>query len=165
MKTFVLKPIGDAKHADDADCPDAGWKPLTRHQKTRLVLLAKKGWESAKDTAGTAALLDFDAWRQEVAIRVCGCRISEARQEHWADLKAEFQSRAGDDAGAFRTQLREGDNKRRIAMHKLTEALAKKGLPVTYAAAICRTQYKCSLDEASARQLWRLFYTVRNRKR
>lgn len=159
MRVYQLKPIGDAKHRGDAECPDAGWKPLTRNQKTRLVLLAKRGWAAAGEPG------EFDPWRQDVAVQACGRRISEASQKHWADLKAEFQSRAGDEAGAFETQLREGDNKRRIAMHKLTEALAQKGLPGAYAAAICRTQYKCPLEEASAGQLWRLFYTVKNRKK
>ena len=65
----------------------------------------------------------------------------------------------------FWTQLREGDNKRRVAMHKLTEALRAKELPLSYVAAICRAQFKCSLEEASAKQLWCLFFTVTNRKK
>ena len=34
-----------------------------------------------------------------------------------------------------------------------------------YAAAICRRQYKRELGEASAKQLWNLFFTVRNRRK
>lgn len=159
MRKDVLKPIGDRKHAGDARCPDGGWRPLTRNQKTCLVLLAKKGWAAAGEPGS------FEEWRHEAALYAAGVRISEARQEHWAALKTEYQSRAGDEEGAFRTALREGDNKRRVAMHKLTAELARKGLAVGYAAAICRTQYKCPLDEASAGQLWRLFYTIKNRKK
>ena len=37
------------------------------------------------------------------------------------------------------------------------------GLPESYAAAICRRQYRCALSEASDKQVWCLVYTVRNR--
>lgn len=124
-------------------------------------MLARKAAESQGLSVKTK---DLSEWRQSVSIRACGLRISEATQAQWADLKAAFQMEAGEDGKAFQTQMREGDNKRRIAMHKLTQALAGKGLDVGYAAKICRIQFKCELDQASAKQLWCLFYTVTNRK-
>ena len=68
-------------------------------------------------------------------------------------------------AAAERTLARDADNDRRIARYKLDQALRERGLGESYAAAICRTQYRCSLAEASPRQLWRLVYTIRNRRR
>lgn len=167
MKTYILKPytlnpIGEARHSEDSSCPDAGWKALTKNQKTRLSIMARK----AAETQGVSLKSrDLEEWRHEVCIRACGCRISEATQANWADLKSTFEDLGGQPEQAFLTQIREGDNKRRVAVHKLTQALAGKGLDVSYAAKICQVQYKVPLDQASAKQLWCLFYTVTNRKK
>lgn len=167
LKRFVpngapkLKPVSAAKHADDAACPDGGWKPLTNNQKARLSILAR---QAAVLHGLSLKKVDLDAWRQEESIKACGRRISEAIQDDWANLKSAFEDLAGNPVAAFKTQLRDGDNKRRVAMHKLAEALRKKELPLSYAESICRPQFKCSLDEASAKQLWCLFYTINGRK-
>jgi hypothetical protein len=157
----TLKPIPTAKHADDAACPDAGWKPLSKEQKARLSMLARKAAEVQRVSGGYKAV---DAWRHEISIRACGVRISEATQAHWADLKSAFEDLGGRPEKAFSTQMRAGDNKRRVAMWKLTQALNAKGLAPEYAGKICRAQFKCQLEEASAKQLWCLFYTVTNRR-
>ena len=155
-----VKPIGDSKHAEDNECPDAGWKPLTRKQKRDLSMLARK----AAEKRGLPKW-EFDTYRHDVAKHVCGLRISEARQSHFNDLLAAFQYAAGDDVAAFRTHLRAVDNKRRVAMFKLTEALNSRGLDIAYAGQICRTQFKVTLEEATAKQLWCLFYTVTKRRK
>ena len=162
MKTYVLRPrpIADAGHAQDAACPDASWKPLTKKQKGLLSMLAAKAYAAQEIHAVT-----LTEWRHDTAIRACGRRISEATQKHWADLKAEFQDLSGQPVAAFKTQMREGDNKRRIALHKLTQALSAKGLNPSYAASICFCQYKVPLEQATAKQLWCLFYTIQNRKK
>jgi hypothetical protein len=72
---------------------------------------------------------------------------------------------AGKPVQAYQTQLRDGDNKRRVALWKLTQALSAKGLEMGYAGAICRAQFKCQLEDASAKQLWCLFYTIYNRRK
>ena len=154
-----LKPVSAAKHAEDGACPDGGWKPLSREQKARLSILARQAYAHQKVQG-----MKVDEWRREVSQQVCGCRISEATQGNWADLKSAFEDLCGNVEKAFRTQMREGDNKRRVAMWKLTQALAAKGLETGYAGKICRAQFKCELEEASAKQLWCLFYTITNRK-
>lgn len=108
---------------------------------------------------------DFDAWRREQAIRACGLRISEASQRHFAALRAHFLDLAGAHAAAFETLVRDEDNPRRIALHALAKACDQRGLPLAYPAAICRRQYRCDLDHATAPQLWRLTFTIRNRRR
>lgn len=156
-----LRPIGSAGHADDRQSPDGGWKPLSKNQKTRLSILAR---EAAIAQRISLAKTDLDAWRHEESIRACGLRISEASQQHWPDLKAAFELLAGKPEKAFETQFREGDNKRRVALHKLTGALQSKGLHPSYAASICHAQFKCAIEDATAKQLWCLFFTVSNRK-
>lgn len=153
-----LKPIPGTRHARDAECPDAGWKRLTNHQKARLSILARKAY-----TFQRVQGIDLDEWRHEVAISACGCRISEAVQTHWADLKAAFQDLAGEPEKALRTHIREGDNKRRIALYKLTKELEAHGLETAYAEKICRDQFKVPISQASAKQIWCLFFTISKR--
>lgn len=160
MKPIYLKPISDTSHRADKHCPDGGGKPLTRTQKSRLAILARQAFAHQKVTG-----VPFGDWRHDVAIQACGVRISEATQQHWPNLKAAFQDLAGEHDKAFRTQLRDGDNKRRVALHKLTTACTERGLHPSYAASICQTQFKCPLDSASAKQLWCLFFTVTNRRK
>ncbi|MEO5915599.1 MAG: hypothetical protein ABIS50_15300 [Luteolibacter sp.] len=166
MRTYILtkprlKPIATARHAEDAKCPDGGWKPLTKGEKAALSILARK---AAVVQGVSLKKLDLDAWRQQISVKACGRRISEAVHDDWADIKSAFEDLAGQPEKAFSTQLRSGDNKRRVAMHKLTEALTKKNLNPSYAASICRAQFKVNLEEASAKQLWCLFYTINGRK-
>lgn len=155
-----LKPIPAARHAEDGQCPDGSWKPLSNEQKKRLAILARQAAVACGISSHEA-----DEWRREQSILACGLRITEATQKHWADLKSRFEDLGGRPEKAFQTQMREGDNKRRIAMWKLTQALTAKGLQPEYAGKICRAQFKCQLEEASAKQLWCLFYTVTNRQK
>ena len=160
-KTLAVRPISTAKHAEDAACADGGWKPLTKEQKMRLSILARKAaWEQKLGLDNK----QLDAWRQEVSIRACGLRISEASQCHWAALKSAFEDLAGAPEQAFETHLRDADNKRRVAMWKLNQVLTEKGLDPSYAGKICKMQFKCALEDATAKQLWCLFYTLTNRK-
>lgn len=158
MKTYHLRPISDTRHADDKLCPDGGWKPLTVKQKARLSILARQAFEVQK-VQGMAV----KEWRHEIAIQVCGFRISEAANDHYSDLKSAFQDLAGNPEKAFKTQLRAVDNKRRVAMHKLLQACKSGGLHESYAASICHAQFKVPLTEASGKQLWCLFFTISKR--
>lgn len=140
--------------------PDGGGNPLTRGQKARLCILAKR----AADRAGLPESgPEHDAWRAEEAVDCCGRRISAALQRHWPALHARFADLAGDVATAFKTLVAESGNPRRVALWKLRKALEEAGLDESYAAKICRDQYKCRPDEATAPQLWRLVFTVKNR--
>lgn len=165
MKTYVLrppalKPISGARHAGDAECPDAGWKRLSNEQKGRLSMLAGQAYERLKVYG-----ISLKEWRHQTAIDACGHRISEATQSHYPDLLSAFQILAGQPEKAFKTQMRSGDNKRRVAMFKLTEACQERGLHMSYPDSICHTQFKIPISEASAKQIWCLFYTVTKRRK
>lgn len=161
MKTYVIKPIAYERHAEDVSCADGGWKPLTREEKKRLSVLAADAAKARGLDLKGAALAE---WRAAESIKACGVRISAATHGHWADIKAHFEKLSGKPEQALRTHLRSGDNKRRVAMYKLQAELEAKNLAMGYAEAICRTQYKVPLAQATAKQLWCLFYTVKNRK-
>ena len=154
------KPIGQRRHEADQSCPDGSWKPLKRGQKANLSMLAAEGFKHQKVMGCT-----LEEWRHEMAVQACGYRISEARQEHWSDLRAAFLDLAGQPEKAYRTHVRSVDNKRRVALYKLEQECAARGLDVSYPATICRRQFRLSLEEASAKQLWCLVFTVRNRRK
>lgn len=157
---YPLKPISTARHRDDSKCPDAGWKGLSDGQKARLSIMARK---AAIKQGVSLKKKHLDEWRHSVAIRACGVRISEATQSHWDDLFSAFLDLGGKPEAAMNAQIRGLDNKRRIAMHKLTKALEANSLHPSYAETICQTQYRIPLADASAKQLWCLFFTVTNR--
>jgi len=139
--------------------PEGGSGLLSLGQKRNLVALARRAWR-ARGCPGVS----FDAWRTSEAISACGLRISEALQRDWGSLRARFQDAAGESGAAFNTLVRDEDNKRRVALWKLQQICSKVGVPLAYPEAICRRQYRCALPEATPAQLWRLFFTVKNRK-
>lgn len=155
-----LSPIPGRRRTADSDCPDATWKRLSREQKARLSILARQAYDHQKVQG-----IPLDEWRHDVSIQSCGVRISEACQSHWADLKSAFQDLAGQPEKAFQTQLREGDNNRRIALHKLTTAIKERNLHFSYAESICLAQFKVPIAQATAKQIWCLFFTVTNRRK
>lgn len=146
--------------------------PLSNRQKmivARLARLAYGAWPGRAEfeqlNAELPASARFNAWRRVEQGKACGTQsLRECTQRDYGRLKAHFEALAGQDRRATGTLARDRDNDRRVALHKLREALAERDLPDAYAAAICRRQYRCALEEAGAKQLWRLLYTVRNRR-
>jgi len=146
LSNLQKREIGQAAHAAWLACPD------------REALLAING-----DMSATAV---EKAWRHCEQGKAVGIQsLCACTQAHYGRLLGHFQALAGHTAAADRTRARDADNDRRVALYKLEQALRQRGLSLGYAAAICKTQYKCTLEQASARQLWRLVYTVRSRKK
>lgn len=136
--------------------------PLSSQQKQRLAMLSREAF--AKQPQIVRGETKFDLWRHAQAIKCCGRRISEASQGDYLPLKAHFLDLAGKPVAAMQAHMRRETEPQRVALHKLMHECAAKGLSPAYAAAICRTQYRCSLEDASEKQLWRLVFTIRNRK-
>lgn len=106
----------------------------------------------------------FEAWRHVETRKAVGIEsLCECTQANYARVLAHFQRLAGQESVAKHTEAKDQDNPRRIAFWKLDQALRERGLGRGYAITICRSQYRCELTEASAGQLWRLIYTIRNR--
>lgn len=145
---------------------------LSRTQKAEIGQLATQAWRvwegreaflEANGELSTSAC--FSAWRHWQQGLACGRQsLRECTGEDYQLLRAHFLKLAGLEASARRAEERHISNPQRIARYKLRKALAAAGLPENYAAAICRRQYRCTLDDASERQLWCLVYTVRNRR-
>lgn len=147
--------------------------PLSNLQKREIGMAAHAAWLVCPDRE---ALLECNgemsataveqSWRHVEQGKACGIQsLRECSQAHYGRILAHFQRLAGATAAATRTAARDADNDRRIARHKLDEALRERGLSTGYVVSICKRQNRCSLDEATAKQLWRLVYTVRNRRK
>jgi hypothetical protein len=107
----------------------------------------------------------FDAWRRfhvgeatgKAGLRCCNNDDFHAVVARCWDLRDR-----PDLAFNILAQSPEAAERRKIEW-LIGRELERGGLNIAYVIAICRHQYKCSLNDASNGQLWRLFYTVRNR--
>jgi hypothetical protein len=146
--------------------------PLSNDQKRIVSQLARRAYLAWPDreafeliNSEQSATACFEDWRHVEQGKAVGIQsLRECTQAHYGRLVAHFKALGGDETGARRALGRDADNGRRIARHKLDQALAVAGLQPSYAAAICRTQYRCELGNASEKQLWNLYYTVKARR-
>jgi hypothetical protein len=136
-------------------------KQLSRPQITALVILAKKAWTKHRVVNPDAPA--FEDWRVEECRKACGARLSEAQQKDFSAIKSHFANIAGQSGKAFDSAMRSGTEKERIAHAVLKKDCAKAGVELSYASHICWAQFKCKLEDATAKQLWCLVFTVRNR--
>ncbi len=147
---------------------------LSREQKAEIGALARQAWlawpgregflESNGELSATECFTAWRHWQQGLACgkqSLCAC----TSEGDYLRLRAHFLALGGDQMAATRALVRHASEPARIAFFKLREAIAERGLREEYAAAICRRQFRCSLAEASERQLWCLVYTVRNRRK
>lgn len=147
--------------------------PLSNRQKADIAIAARAAYDVWPEREAFEAINSelsrtncFEAWRHVEQGNACGVQsLRASTQAHYGRLMAHFQALAGHAEQAARTRGRDADNDRRIARFKLDEALRDRGLQTGYAAAICRAKYKCPLDEASAAQLWKLFFDIRGRRK
>jgi len=132
---------------------------LTKPQLARICIIANE----AAAAHGITGWREVAAWRREQQRERFGlASLTAATQDQYADIKGHFQALAGNAAEAYET-IRRGLDKRRVARWNLDKALREANLALPYAVAICRTQYRTALEDASAKQLWALVFTIRNR--
>jgi len=145
--------------------------PLSILQKREIAQLARRAYEAWAEREAFEAInaeqsktACFEAFRHVEQGKACGVQsLCACTQAHYGRLVAHFQALTGN--AATRTLVRDADNDRRIARYKLDQALRERGLREEYAAAICRRQFKTSLEDATARQIWNLVFTIRNRRK
>lgn len=147
--------------------------PLSKLQKRQIAIAATRAYEAWPEREAFEAINSdlsktarFEAWRHVEQGKACGVQhMRQMAQEHFAAVLAHFQAIGGHDQAATRTRARGADNGRRIALYKVRQELAAKGLSEGYAAAICQAKYKCPLADASREQLWKIFFDLKNRRK
>lgn len=160
---------GKAKREPRSHAPAAA-SPLSRKQVAGLCAMARRAFDQHRENGLIDGGDTFDAWRRREAIAACGFQMSAAEQRHYRRLLGWFAHLAGEDGQAFAAFVKTDDKgeteKREQARFKLEEACREGGLDYpSYPEAICRRQFKCPLGQATAEQLWSLFYTCRNRRK
>lgn len=168
MRTYFLKPAAaSARRAVTPPSvpqpPEPGTSaPLSRCQKWRLSDLAEDAWLhlGQRDQLGGECLEDF---RRRIAVEVCGRRISAASNGDYKALEARFLVIRGESGRAFQSALKSETEGIRIAHHKLSIELRAQGLQPGYAETIARAIFKRGLADLHTKEVWKVFYTIRNR--
>lgn len=145
---------------------------LDNGQKAEIAMLARQAYEAwdgreafERCNPNLTATECFAAWRHVEQGKACGVQSLRAcTQDEFLKLRAHFRALLGQDAAAVRDLLRHQEEPRIRARWKLQRALQERGLDESYAAAICRRQFKCALGDASEKQLWNLYFTITNRR-
>lgn len=156
--------------------------PLTREQKRDICRLARRAWEkqgrpfyepsgiAAGDPLALSAAEACELWRHETTLASVGLKhLTACGQRHFAPIMGLFSGLAGLEKEAGRWRERAAFSSVRAARIKFERTLLDCARwleqPRAYAAAIARRQYGADLEDLSARQLWSLVYTLRNRSR
>lgn len=130
--------------------------PLSNKQKAAISKLARQAWVLLKQRGATDE--SESDYRGREAIAACGRRVSEALNGDFEILEAHFLANAGKTGRAFTSAMKAESNGARQARFKITKLLAKHGLPDSYAAKIMQDKFKTTLDAASEKQLWAVYY-------
>jgi hypothetical protein len=132
---------------------------LSTKQKKYLAQLARQAFK-VRGTPGA----DFDEWRHEqVANAVGKAGLRCCSQIDYKAVESHFLDMTGRSGRAMTALVQHQSEPRRQAEAVLLRELAAAGQHINYANAICRSQFKCGLFDASEKQIWCLVYTVRNR--
>jgi len=138
--------------------------PLDNGQKARLCIMAREAFEKMHGRAPASAA-ELEAWRREQQQKACGLlSLTFADQKDYPALEAHFLDLLGESGKAFMRLLKPELKEQRQALAVLARDCRERGLNLGYPSAICRKQYKCTLEEASPKQIWRLVFTIRNRR-
>ena len=139
-----------------------GTGPLSNVQKGKLCILARKAFDRIGGDSTTG--MEFAEWRKQEQWNAVGKQsLRDCMQREYLRLVAHYEDLIGESGRAVTTHMRAGTEPRRIAEHKLLEALKKAGLEIAYADTICRSKFKCHVEDASTAQLWKLYYDIRQR--
>lgn len=146
-------------------CAALGGQPLTNEQKRDAILLMIEAWPGAPEAEKSAD--EFTAWRREQNAIACGHpHLTACQQRHVPAIMAHFARLAGKPSIARYWDERAimGDGARQArslldrAIREAADVIAKGE---DYAASICRTRFKCGLEDCSQRQLMMLVFDLR----
>ncbi len=152
----------------------AGGAPLTRQQKTRLILAARAAYDAQVLAGLWSEAEGFEAFRRAAAFEACGVASLRAMgQRHYNAVRARLLALAGREREAGYAERRAcGDDARR-ALARLERECALAGEVFEdgragarrYAEALARRIHGEPAAALSARQVWQVIFTLRNRAR
>lgn len=157
--------------SDAADMAIAGQgaAPLTRRQTIALAVLARQAYERMRKIG--LAEEPFDEWRRAaVAEAVPGAKgLRDLSQESFAAAADYFRALRDDGRMGDGRLLAEEDRRRRAfwalrrCLKRAEERWPGPGTPEDYARALFERIHGTTMEEATARQIWLVTITFRNR--
>lgn len=144
--------------------------PLSHKQKRILSQLSDRAFVRNAECrmqneemriAETQARAEFRHTQVALACGKAGLRCCS--QDDYKLVEAHFLNLLGETARAFDAGVRAATEPRRQAEAVLVRECERFGLRLSYAEAICRNMFKCSLADAAPPQLWKIMFTIRNR--
>lgn len=136
-------------------------KPLDNTAKWRLSDLAERAFGLLK-ARGMLAGEDLKGYRGRIAVAACGRRISQACLGDRMKIQAAFLMEMDRAEEASRCVIKAKETAKDIALHKLKELCQQRQFPKAYAEGIAWRVFKMTLDECSAKQVWKVFFTINN---
>jgi hypothetical protein len=135
--------------------------PLSNRQKFILAALAREAWQQdIKNNPLQQAVSEHEFRHDQVRAATGRSGLTSCTQAHYQVIRAHFLQLLGRDDQALNAHYRDTGNGRRIVRHKINQACAAAGVTLNYANAICKSKYKCNLDDASDRQLWSIKFDL-----
>jgi len=153
--------------------------PLSREQKKRACMLARKAWDKAgrpgydNQAEGLPREMRLtqrealDVWRQDEQRKATGClHLTCAENRMYPRIMAHFARLAGIAVDARYWEGRTIGDASRIALAKLRSEIGKArdviDAPESYVATIARSKYKTAdWQGLSEKQLWTLVFDIR----
>jgi hypothetical protein len=144
--------------------------PLSHDQKRYLSQLSDRAFDrlSAEadgqyfydDLPATKARQQF---RHDQVVKACGkIGLRCCSQDDYLRVKAHFLDLLGETGKALDAHVRAETEGLRVVTNKIHAACREFGFTLGYANKICQ-RFRVNLDGATEKQLWTVFYTVRNR--
>ena len=145
---------------------------LTKEQKKRLILVAQDAWSEQK----RVGMCDdtFEVFRRGALFDVCSkTSFRSVMQGEYLDAINYFRKLAGkqvEPKQVKRASTAEDERRRALySLKKECENLADRyggaGGAAVYADALFQGIHKCGQDKASAKQIWNVIFTLRNRNK
>ena len=152
--------------------------PLTKGQKSYLSQLAQRAFLRQCALARGRGEVFADGQYEGLAVSVAQEKFRHAQvaqasgklglrccsQDDYKLVEGHFLELLGQPGAALKAQVRAATETRRVIEHKIVQACAEFGFAMSYAHKICTSQnHGQGLDEVGEKQLWNVFYTIRNR--
>jgi len=166
----------DPLRPDDAAIEGARGAELTALQRRRLAVAARRAYDTQAGLGLVAEGETFDAWRHARVRETTGRGgLRELAQRDYGRMMARFielaggSARRGDWRAAAKPAARDDADRARGALR--AECAAQAGAfggaaqAEAYAAALLERIHRRTWQDATARQLWQVLFTVRNRAR
>lgn len=144
------------------------------HQVKAMVLAARRAYAEQAKVGLVDDGCDFDTWRRATIHDVVGAgtpgSFRAVTQRDYAAVMAYFGELAGDHAGTVRSETVRGADERTRALWSLSlaegesaDVFGSKEEARRYADALFLKIHGAAREDATARQVWAVIFTLRNR--